>query len=299
MRRAASLVLAAFLAGCATAGSLVFPSEPKPGTVFHSFIKPDGPGPFPAVVLLHTCGGVGRHMPGWAARLQRIGYASVIVDSFTPRGGTACSIPTYFPATLDQVTEDAFAALAWLRGRSDIDPERIGVMGFSYGASATLRTSSARYRKSAPDGGFRAAAAYYPVCVNPRPDWPAAAQERSNNLFDDIVTPTLILVGADDSDTPNVAQNCAGKVAQLARQGRPITIDMYPVTCIRMPITYSIFASPSPRRRRSRISRRSSRDISDARRDEEAPHQLQGCEGPARRSRRREWRGPRLKLGAT
>jgi dienelactone hydrolase len=229
MGRAAPLVLAAFLAGCATAGGpVVFPSEPKPGTVFHSFTKPDGPGPFPAVVLLHSCGGVGRHMPAWAARLQGIGYASVIVDSFSPRGGKACSIPTYFPATLDQVTQDAFAALAWLRGRPDIDRGRIGVMGFSYGASATLRTSSARYRNNAPGGGFRAAASYYPLCVSPRFDWPADAQARSNNLFDDVATPTLILMGADDTDTPNVAQNCATRVAELARQGRPVAIHMYP-----------------------------------------------------------------------
>ena len=101
-------------------------------------------------------------------------------------------------------------------------------MGFSYGASATLRTSSARYRKNAPGGGFRAAAAYYPLCVNPRADWPAAGQERANNLFDDIATPTLILIGADDADRPSVAQNCAGKVAQLARQGQPIALHMYP-----------------------------------------------------------------------
>ena len=226
VRRVAPLVLAALLAGCAT--RLPFPSEPTPGTVFHSFSKPDGPGPFAAVVLLHTCGGVGRHMPRWAARLRSVGYASVIVDSFTPRGGQACSIPAYFPATLDQVTEDAFAALAFLRGRSDIDGERIGVLGFSYGASASLRTSSARYRKNAPGGGFRAAAAYYPLCVNPRADWPAVAQERSNNLFDDIATPTLILMGADDTDTPNVAQNCYRKVGELLRQGRPIAIHMYP-----------------------------------------------------------------------
>lgn len=225
--RAVPVVLAALLAGCATT-SPQFPSEPAPGSLFHSWSKPEGPGPFPAVVLLHTCGGVGRHMPGWAARLRSIGYASVIVDSFTPRGGAACSIPTYFPATLDQVTEDAFAALVWLRGRSDIDGERVGVLGFSYGASAALRTSSARYRKNAPGGGFRAAAAYYPLCISPRADWPWAAQERSNNLFDDIATPTLILMGADDSDTPNVAQNCARRVAELARPGRPIAITMYP-----------------------------------------------------------------------
>ena len=60
--------------------------------------------------------------------------------------------------------------------------------------------------------------------MNPRADWPPAAQERANNLFDDIATPTLIMMGADDTDTPNVAQNCASKEAQLARQGRPIAI---------------------------------------------------------------------------
>ena len=226
-RRAATLALAAVLAACGSIDAR-FPPEPRPGTLFHSFVRPEGPGPFPAIVLLHSCGGVGRHTPGWAVRLKVAGYASVVVDSFTPRGNSACLIPTYFPATLDQVTQDAFAALSWLRGRTDIDPDRIGVMGFSYGASAALRTSSARYRKGAPGGGFRAAAAYYPLCVSPSPDWPPAAQERSNNLLDDIATPTLILMGANDSDTPNVAQNCASKVARLARQGEPIAIHLYP-----------------------------------------------------------------------
>jgi hypothetical protein len=84
-QRAVPFAVAVFLAGGASTGRLVLPPEPKPGTVFHSFVKPDGPEPFP-------------------------------VDSFTPRGGTACSVPRSFPATLDQVTEDAVAALAWLRG---------------------------------------------------------------------------------------------------------------------------------------------------------------------------------------
>jgi len=218
---------AAVVAGCATA-RVTFPAQPAPGTVFHSFTKPDGDGPFPAVVLLHTCGGVGRHMPGWAGRLRALGYASVIVDSFTPCGRPECTIPTYFPATLDQTTEDAFAALEYLRGRPDIQPDRIGVLGFSWGASAALRTSSVRYRRGAPGGGFRAAAAYYPLCVSPLASWPPEAQERANNLLDDVEAPTLVLMGADDQDTLNVAQNCANKVAELARRGRPVAITMYP-----------------------------------------------------------------------
>lgn len=228
--RAAPLALAALVAaGCATTTTRApFPTAPNPGTVFHGFSRPEGAGPFPAVVLLHTCGGVSGHMTRWAAQLKGAGYASVIVDSFTPRGRAACSIPHYYPATLDQVTEDAFAALEYLQGRPDIHADRIAVLGFSYGASAVLRTSSARYRRGAPGGGFRAGASYYPLCVSPRPEWPAAAQERANNLFDDIDAPTLVLMGADDVDTPGVAQNCANKVTELARRGRPIAINMYP-----------------------------------------------------------------------
>jgi dienelactone hydrolase len=100
------------------------------------------------------------------------------------------------------------------------------VLGFSYGASAALRTSSARYRPAT--GTFQAVASFYPMCVSPRADWPGDAQERSNNLFSDVVVPTLVLMGAEDTNTPNVAINCERLVAQLKRAGRPITIHMYP-----------------------------------------------------------------------
>jgi dienelactone hydrolase len=213
-------------AGCAVARA-PFPSEPKTGTVFHSFRQPTGSAPFPAVVLLHTCGGMRTgHTTRWADVLVRQGYAALVVDSFTPRGGPACSIPTYFPATLDQVVDDAFAALDHLRSRPDIDARRIGVLGFSYGASAALRTSSARYRRGIE--GFQAAVAFYPLCVSPRPDWPPEAQERSNNLHADVEAPTLILMGEADNDTPSVAANCARATEVLRRAGRPVSIILYP-----------------------------------------------------------------------
>jgi len=196
--------------------------------MFYGFAKPNAGGPFPAVVLLHTCGGIRPHVHQWSSRLVAAGYATLIVDSLTWRGAKECSIPHYFPASVDDVTGDAFAALGHLRGRSDVDPERIGVMGFSWGANATLRTSSARYRREAPGGGFAAAIAFYPMCVSPRSDWPAAAQERAYNLFDDAAAPTLVLIGDADDDTPNVAANCATRVGALRSAGRPVDIILYP-----------------------------------------------------------------------
>src|SRR5439155_21173663 len=49
---------------------------------------PVGPGPFPAVVLMHGCGGVGNAEGGWVDPLTRAGYAAFVVDSFTGRGLT-------------------------------------------------------------------------------------------------------------------------------------------------------------------------------------------------------------------
>lgn len=201
-----------------------FPAEPTPGTLFRSLREPEGSGPFPAVVLLHTCGGFGTPMGQWANLLQDRGYAAVLISSFAPRGIT--SVCGNWAVSVDDVAGDALAALNHLRSRPGIDRERIAVMGFSYGAMAALRTASARYRRHTP--GFRAAVALYPSCVSPRPDWSWAAQERLTNLYDDVDTPTLILAGEADQDTPNVGINCASAVERLRRAGRPIEIKLYP-----------------------------------------------------------------------
>src|SRR6185312_3091093 len=52
--------------------------------------RPEGPGPFPAVVILHDCSGLGPHSSGaprfWAKTLVAAGYVVVIPDSFSTRG---------------------------------------------------------------------------------------------------------------------------------------------------------------------------------------------------------------------
>src|ERR1700731_4728118 len=52
--------------------------------------KPAGDGPFPAVVLLHDCSGLGAHGSGaparWARELGGHGYVTLWPDSFSTRG---------------------------------------------------------------------------------------------------------------------------------------------------------------------------------------------------------------------
>ena len=52
--------------------------------------KPEGDGPFPAIVMLHDCSGLGPHSSGaparWAQLLATQGYVVIMPDSFAPRG---------------------------------------------------------------------------------------------------------------------------------------------------------------------------------------------------------------------
>ncbi|MCA0401705.1 MAG: dienelactone hydrolase family protein [Proteobacteria bacterium] len=131
--------------------------------------KPAGAGPFPAVVALHGCGGLGnaqgvinaRHAD-WAVRLQAAGFIVVFPESFVSRGlGSQCNIRDRDVRSKDRAY-DAFATAEWLAARGDVDRGRIGLLGWSNGGTSVL---SASRSIRAPKGvDFRQAVAFYPGC---------------------------------------------------------------------------------------------------------------------------------------
>jgi len=102
------------------------------------FDKPVGPGPVPAVIILHGCDGYQAGLSQsmiWAGTLLGKGYATLIIDSFAPRGyiGSLCrggQVPS------SQRVLDVYAAAYLLAGRPDIRRDKIAVLGFSHGAAA-------------------------------------------------------------------------------------------------------------------------------------------------------------------
>jgi dienelactone hydrolase len=185
------------------AGSVGSPHSNAPGELY----RPNGTGPFPAMVVLHGCDGIGPHYRDWAQTLASWGYTTLLVDSFRPRGvHNVCNHGMDIPPDLQAA--DGFAAAAYLRSLPEVRGDRIGVIGFSHGGWAVLKAVLAQKPQPLP---FAAAVAFYPGCEPPGPP---------------LVTDTLILIGAADEWTP--AARCARWRDAVARDGHLVDMKVYP-----------------------------------------------------------------------
>ena len=170
--------------------------------------KPDGDGPFPAVVLLHGCAGVQPkrdHL--WAKRLVSWGYVTLQVDSFRPRGITSiCAVGGKESADmLGRRVDDTYDAQRYLTGLPFVDSKRIAVMGWSNGGATTL---NALYHKR--HNPFNAAVAMYPSCREP---------------LGGLVAQLLILIGAKDDWTP--ADRCVAMMPS-GKSNFEVALQVYP-----------------------------------------------------------------------
>jgi dienelactone hydrolase len=233
---------------CAVAGQrssvVVTPvgaTAPIPATL----LKPDGDGPFPAVVMAHDCSGLGPRSSGapggWAAELVRQGYVVVIPDSFATRG-FASGVCTETPAQQRAVNPyvraaDAYGALAYLRTLPFVDAKHVAVMGGSHGGSTTLAALYEPVLATNPlaevkRDGFAAGIALYPGCAAPYGSW---STTRANGATGPLtghtgvfkpIAPLLILVGEKDDWTP--AEPCRWLADDARAHGYPVELTIYP-----------------------------------------------------------------------
>lgn len=157
--------------------------------------KPDGTGPFPAVVLMHGCFGIHPTHARWASLLNELGYVTLILDSFRPRSvfNVCKTFPFWYPFWITSPAAspavralDAHGALAYLQGLPFVDPTRIGVIGWSHGGISALEAVRIYGITDRLPQLFKAAIVFYPYCLS----------DRSFDL------PILILMGEADDQTP-------------------------------------------------------------------------------------------------
>jgi len=103
-----------------------------------SVARPEGPGPFPVVFMLHGCGGHRPFQDDMAETAIRAGAAVVQVDSYAPRRiSRAAGIATVCTGMRLHGREragDLFAAMAWARTQNWADASRFSAIGWSHGA---------------------------------------------------------------------------------------------------------------------------------------------------------------------
>jgi dienelactone hydrolase len=86
-------------------------------------------GRHPAIVLAHGSGPATRHVGMWNVFFVRLGMAVLSLD----KRGAGESTGDWRTASMDNLASDWLAGVTFLKSRSDIDPERIGVHGSSQG----------------------------------------------------------------------------------------------------------------------------------------------------------------------
>jgi dienelactone hydrolase len=169
--------------------------DPDVKAIAGALFKPAGSGPFPAVIYMGGCGGlVGAGEIG----LQKVlidhmsakGVATLIVDPLMPRGEFSICYELSDDTLVKYASRggsDLVAAVKFVRAVGDIDPNRVFLLGNSYGAvSALFAVDTSSPIKRDPEAKIAGVIAYYPGCYDKM----------------DPGVPTLVFVGDKDDWTP-------------------------------------------------------------------------------------------------
>jgi dienelactone hydrolase len=194
--------------------------EPKPtqgDRIEGHLAKPQGDGPFPAVVVLPDCIGLTPFVrETLTARLASWGYVTLVVDSWTSRHAEAgCLLNGQEPPGVDRIA-DAYGGLFYLAGLPFVQRDRVSLLGFATGGVFVLTLAEPQTQSSVVNDknlGFRAGVVYYAPCA-------------ALGLIQKPAFPLLILAGRDDQRTR--VQTCEEVARPASGDDNPVEVQVYP-----------------------------------------------------------------------
>ena len=227
---------AAMLAGVAAPASeiVTFPSGSL--TLHGVLFKPEGTGPFPAVVYNHgSAAGMlsqqafdalgpvfvrhhwvffGPYRRGQGLSVQAGPYIGDEIDAAKKEGGMTAGAATMVRLLETDHLDDQLAALAWLRRQSFVDARRIAIAGNSFGGIETvLGAERERYCAAIDSAGGAESWAIAP-----------ALQNRMTRAVQNATVPIFFFQAANDwSLSPSKVLSDAMKAA-----GKPFEMKIYP-----------------------------------------------------------------------
>lgn len=181
--------------------------------------EPQGAARLPGVLVLHTLAGPGPNLEAFAKELAAAGYITLTPDFFALHDFGADG-RTDHPLILG----DLKGALDFLAAQPRVDPDRLGVVGFSFGGRAAVLLAAAHPAQ------LRAVVVYYAIASHAalgRPlDGRAARAEPLSARVGALRVPVLIHHGEADTNVP-VGQARLLHRAMLAA-GKSSTLYTYP-----------------------------------------------------------------------
>jgi dienelactone hydrolase len=174
--------------------------------------KPEGSGPFPAIVIMPGCTGLTTYIKEDLPQLLvSWGYVALVVDSLTTRKVEPNCLKD--SASVDRMA-DAYGGLFYLAGLSFVNRNRVGVLGVGIGGRVPLVLAETQTDAAISNPGkltFKAGVAYYPTCT----------VSKEEPTF-----PLLIMIGRKDQSTH--AWTCEELVANRASNTVPTELTVYP-----------------------------------------------------------------------
>lgn len=140
---ATALLVAAFALPARAQQHVTFPSGS--GTGEGVLYLPHTPGPHPAIVVIHEWWGLTGWIKQQAAGYAAHGYVALAVDLYhgqvTSDPEVAHELSRGLPQ--DQGVRDLVSAVRFLKARKDVDPHRIGAVGWCFGGGYALELAIA------------------------------------------------------------------------------------------------------------------------------------------------------------
>lgn len=126
--------------------------------------RPEGNGPFPAVVVIHEAFGLNDNIKGVVRRFANEGYAALAADLFAGRNQMVCMARLFSGLLFNSLNHEGIqnlkGTLDYFAAQPEVDSARIGAIGFCMGGSFAIAWAST-------DPRLKAIAPYY--AMNPRP----------------------------------------------------------------------------------------------------------------------------------
>lgn len=187
-----------FFTGTALAGSTDLMVGVKHEMKAQLFV-PDGPGPFPGVLVLHTSGGLQPADTAFAEHLAQEGYVAMVPAFLDAYGITARTRRQSFTTDAEAIYADLAASVETLRHEPKVAGGKVGAVGFSNGGYFAMWLAAT--------GKIDAGVSYYGAISGAGTDRPLA---RFRDAFGKGSAPVLIMHGtADDTVPVQVARHLA------------------------------------------------------------------------------------------